>query len=534
MVQFAVKFYENNSSLPVKFTEMTSEFTANLGEVMVVEKEIAHHDKLFNRELPDQHPIEAITGLQETLDNKQPKGDYLTQHQSLDGYAKEDWVNKQGFLKEHQSLDGYATEKWVEDKKYLTQHQSLVDYAKKTDIPKTLPASDVYSWAKQPTKPTYTYSEVGADKAGSADSALTNAKKYTDQQIGAIPTPDVSGQINTHNTNTQAHNDIRLVLQSLITKVNDLLDSDDDTLDQMSEIVEYIKDNRGLIESVTTSKVNVTDIIDNLETNVGNKPLSAAQGVVLKALIDAIKVPTKVSELENDKEYLTEHQSLEGYAKKSELPTKVSELENDSEFINQSVVEEIISNEIENGDFKGEDGKAGIVISETEPTPYETGEYPIWLNPNGEQTDSLATMQDIEDVRKEIPTVPTNISAFNNDKGYLTSLGADYILESGTSNGWRYEKWNSGKYICWGTFSDTRSSYTTVNGFYGYYSSDFRYPITFPEPPIIHFNCKIGSGFGAPAGDVLRSSSVARCYALGTASGEVACVWEIYVVGRWK
>lgn len=347
-----------------------------------------------------------------------------------------------------------------------------MDYAKKTDIPKTLPASDVYSWAKQPKKPTYTYSEVGADKLGSADTALTNAKKYTDQQIGAIPTPDVSGQINTHNTNTQAHNDIRLVLQSLTTKVNDLLDSDDSTLDQMSEIVEYIKDNRELIESVTTSKVNVSDIIDNLETNVGNKPLSAAQGVALKALVDAIKIPTKVSELENDKEYLTEHQSLEGYA-----------------------TEEWV-------------GKQGY----------------------------LTQHQDLSDYakRSEIPTVPTNISAFNNDKGYLTSLGADYILESGALKGWRYEKWNSGKYICWGTFQDTRTHYTTVNGFYGYYSSDFPYPITFPEPPIIHFNCKVGNGFAAPAGDVLRSSSLARCYALSTASGEVSCAWEMYVVGKWK
>ena len=30
----------------------------------------------------------------------------------------------------------------------------------------------------------------------------------------------------------------------------------------------------------------MTDIVDNLTTNVSNKPLSAAQGVALKALID--------------------------------------------------------------------------------------------------------------------------------------------------------------------------------------------------------------------------------------------------------
>ena len=67
----------------------------------------------------------------------------------------------------------------------------------------------------------------------------------------------------------------------------------------------YIKRNRSLIDGITTSKVNVSDIIDNLTTNVTNKPLSAAQGVALKALIDAITVPTKISELTNDSGYLT-------------------------------------------------------------------------------------------------------------------------------------------------------------------------------------------------------------------------------------
>ena len=48
-------------------------------------------------------------------------------------------------------------------------------------------AADVYGWAKAATKPSYTPGEVGADKAGSAATALADAKKYTDQQIGALP-----------------------------------------------------------------------------------------------------------------------------------------------------------------------------------------------------------------------------------------------------------------------------------------------------------------------------------------------------------
>jgi hypothetical protein len=163
----------------------------------------------------------------------------------------------------------------------------------------------------------------------------SETESYVNAQISAIPTPDVSGQISTHNTSTSAHNDIRDLVSGLTTRLNALADSDDTTLDQMSEIVAYIKSNKSLIDSITTNKVNVADIINNLTTNVSNKPLSATQGVALKALIDAIVVPTKVSQLTNDKNYLTaipseyiteselaakgyltQHQSLENYATK--------------------------------------------------------------------------------------------------------------------------------------------------------------------------------------------------------------------------
>lgn len=59
---------------------------------------------------------------------------YLTQHQSLAGYATENWVNTQGFLKQHQSLDGYATENWVQNQGYLTQHQDISGLATKTEL----------------------------------------------------------------------------------------------------------------------------------------------------------------------------------------------------------------------------------------------------------------------------------------------------------------------------------------------------------------------------------------------------------------
>lgn len=127
-----------------------------------------------------------------------------------------------------------------------------------TETDPTVPA-----WAKAATKPSYTAEEVGADASGTA-----------------------AGAVAAHNVDPDAHNDIRLLIGGLTTRLNALANSDDVTLDQMAEVVAFIKDNRGLIEQITTGKVSVSDIVDNLTTNVSNKPLSAAQGVALKLLTD--------------------------------------------------------------------------------------------------------------------------------------------------------------------------------------------------------------------------------------------------------
>ena len=66
---------------------------------------------------------------------------FLTEHQSLEGYAKTadveaNYQPKGNYATKDEipSLDGYATESWVEGKGYLTEHQSLEGYAKTVDV----------------------------------------------------------------------------------------------------------------------------------------------------------------------------------------------------------------------------------------------------------------------------------------------------------------------------------------------------------------------------------------------------------------
>lgn len=287
------------------------------------------------------------------------------------------------------SLTGYATEEWVESKGYLTEHQSLTAYAKKTDLPTNV-------------------------------SELTNDAGYltTHQSLADYAkTADVTTAISTHNSSAEAHSDIRDLVAGLTTRLNALADSDDETLDQLSEIVAYIKSNRELIESITTDKVNVADIIDNLTTNVANKPLSAKQGMELKALIDAITVPTKVSDLTNDAGYLTEHQSLAEYAKSADL-SNVATSGSYNDLADKPTIPSLTGYATENW---------------VESQGYLTQHQSLTGYAKTADLASVATSGSYADLTGK----PTAVSSFTNDAGYLTEHQdiSDLVPEERRING---------------------------------------------------------------------------------------------------
>ena len=145
----------------------------------------------------------------------------------------------------------------------------------------------------------------------------------------------------------------------------------------------------GTADSVDWSKIQNKPNFANVATSgdyndLSNKPtIPSVEWLASEAYVNekvaAIvipEVPTKVSELENDKGYLTEHQSLEGYAKTADLAQVA-----------------------------------------------KTGSYNDLIDkPTIPSTTGLATETYVDDKIAEIdiPTVPTKVSAFTNDAGYLT------------------------------------------------------------------------------------------------------------------
>ena len=78
------------------------------------------------------------------------------------------------------------------------------------------------------------------------DTKTEEAKTYTDTKTsGLASTAVVDNKISTHNTSTTAHNDIRVLITDLTTKLNNFLDVDDTTTDQLSEVLALIENNRG-------------------------------------------------------------------------------------------------------------------------------------------------------------------------------------------------------------------------------------------------------------------------------------------------
>ena len=260
----------------------------------------------------------------------------------------------------------------------------------------------VPSWAKQDTKPSYTANEVGADSVGTAQT-----------------------KVDEHNVNAESHNDIRLLIEGLTSRLNALADSDDATLDQMSEVVSYIKSNKSLIDSITTGKVSVSDIVDNLTTNVANKPLSAKQGVALKALIDAIIIPTALAQLSEDATHKT-------------VTDKEKETWNNK--LNQSDLQNGINTALaqakESGEFNGQDGQDGqngsdgySPIAKVEKT--DDGVAITITDKSGTTTANVKNGVDGQDGYTPVK----GIDYFDGDKGDAGAKGADGISVTHTWNG---------------------------------------------------------------------------------------------------
>ena len=130
-------------------------------------------------------------------------------------------------------------------------------------------------------------------------------------------------------------------------------------------------------------------------------------------------VPTNVSAFTNDAGYLTEHQSLNDYYTKTEVNTSLETKANKSEI---PTVPTNVSAFTNDAGYLTEHQSLNDYYTKTE----SDGKYATQVVVNEEIATRIREIRNVKAAIKtkadksEIPTVPTNVSAFTNDAGYLT------------------------------------------------------------------------------------------------------------------
>lgn len=190
-----------------------------------------------------------------------------------------------------------------------------------------LQPNDLADWAKQPLKPNYTASEVGAlpdsTKIPSKLGDLDNDKQY----ITAAEVPDeiYVGDGTMPNSAT----------------IQFIMDASDEEALLKNELQEYI--NAEIEAAKTKLELDIPEKTSQLTNDSGfitAEDIPEVQVPDLSGYAKTKDIPTKTSQLTNDSGFITQHQSLSGYAKTSDIPTKVSQLTNDSGFITAKDVPE--------------------------------------------------------------------------------------------------------------------------------------------------------------------------------------------------
>lgn len=208
--------------------------------------------------------------------NYQPKGDYLTEHQSLDNYYTKEQVDEAIDAipsYDDTALSGrVATLEAIDHSKYLTEHQNISNLATKAELEEV---SDKVDAIVVPTKV----------------SELTNDSKYqTEAQVNAA--------------------------------IQNVVGAAPEALDTLEEIAEKLGDNddvvAGIVNTLST-KVDATALNNYFtKAEVDSKIADGVESIDLTVYETKEGAADKYQPKGN---YLTEHQDITGKADKSEIPS---------------------------------------------------------------------------------------------------------------------------------------------------------------------------------------------------------------------
>ena len=157
----------------------------------------------------------------------------------------------------------------------------LEPYALKTQIPTTLPASDVYDWAKASTKPTYTASEVGALASnGTAVNASKVSNALTLQIAGTTKNTFDGSSAQTFNIPNASTSAPGVMTTAQVTKLNGIATgATKNTIDTaMSSTSTNAVQNKVIYAYIQNQLKNAGDYVGKTMIDVGGADAGTSNG----------------------------------------------------------------------------------------------------------------------------------------------------------------------------------------------------------------------------------------------------------------
>ena len=306
-----------------------------------------------------------------------------------------------------------------------------------------------------------TLSEVPTVEVPTKVSELTNDANYI--TLNDVPTVEVPtkvselqndknyatvSQLPTVPTNVSAFtNDAKYITRdSLPTKISAF------TNDKKYITIEQVPANPTKVSELVNDAQYITlSEVPTVEVPTKVSELQNDKNYITLSEVPTVTVPTKVSELQNDKNYATVSQlptvptkvsaftNDAKYITRDSLPTKISAFTNDKKYI---TIEQVPANPTKVSELVND--AQYITLSEvpTVEVPTKVSELQndknyITLNdvPTVDVPTKVSELQNDKNyvTASQLPTVPTNVSAFNNDAKYLTRDSIADILSTGCS-----------------------------------------------------------------------------------------------------
>ena len=365
----------------------------------------SYNDLADKPTIPEVYDDTALSNRVKTIEDDYAKSSDIP---SLSGYATETWVNEQGFLTQHQDLSNYATKDEIPDVSgYITEEQLLAkDYADKTYVTEEIAKAstggeiDLSSYlSKVEASETYVAKEDGKSLIANAEiERLANVDNYDDTEI--------DNRVKAIEDDYIKNTDLAAVAKS--GSYNDLIDTPTipsvEGLAKTEDIptkVSELENDSNYLSSIPEEYVTETELSAKGYLTEHQDISGKVDKVEGKSLISDTEI-ARLASVDNydDTDIRTE---LANKADATAIPSKVSELTNDSNYQTAEQVNSTVTTEI-----------AKVVANA--PEDFDTlKEMSDWIA--GHENDVSAMNSAISDNKANIETLQTDVANIN------TSLG---------------------------------------------------------------------------------------------------------------